>query len=152
MATDATICYLIKNNKILLQKKTKKLFGGGNWNGPDGKIKENETPLEGVKREVLEEINVKILDPEELGFLKFFKGGELFFNCHVFITKNFEGQPKSGKEGIVKWFDFNEIPFNEMWPGDKLWMHLLFQEKKFEGEFHFDDTLKEVLDYKLNVI
>lgn len=152
MATNATICYLVKGNKILLQKKSKELFGGGNWNGPGGKIKENETPLEGVKREVLEEIGVKISNPEQLGFLKFFKGDEPFFNCHVFITKDFEGEPKSGREGIVKWFELNEIPFDQMWPDDKFWMHLLFKGKKFEGDFHFDESLNEVVDYKLKVI
>jgi hypothetical protein len=31
-------------------------------------------------------------------------------------------------------------------------MPLLFKGKKFKGDFYFDENLKEILDYKLNVI
>jgi 8-oxo-dGTP diphosphatase len=152
MATDATICFLIKENKVLLQKKSKELFGEGKWNGPGGKIKENESPMECAIRETLEEVSVSVRDFNKCGFLKFFKGDEPFFNCHVFSAKQFEGEPKSGREGVVKWFDFSEIPFNEMWPDDKIWMNLMLQGKQFEGEFYFDDTLNEILEYKLDVV
>ena len=51
----ATICEIIKDEKILLQYKAEGKFGEGKWNGPGGKIKPEETPLEGVIREVQEE-------------------------------------------------------------------------------------------------
>jgi len=152
MATTTTLCYLVKDNKILLQRKSKELFGGGKWNGPGGKAKENETPLECAKREILEEVGVTATELEKNGVITFFKGDELFTTCNVFKIKNFNGKPRESREGIVKWFDFNEIPFKQMWPDDKFWMPLLFQGKKFEGIFHFDNELKEILDYKVNVV
>lgn len=152
MVTETTLCYLIKDNKVLLQKKSKGLFGGGKWNGPGGKLKENEDPRECAKREILEEADVKISEPEKRGFLKFFKGKELFIISHVFVANEFEGEPRSRREGIINWFNFNDLPFNEMWPDDKFWMPLMLQGKDFEGDFYFDDNLKELLNYKLNVI
>ena len=152
MATTTTLCYLIKNNKILLQKKTKELFGGGKWNGPGGKTMENETPFECAKRELLEEIGVKAVEAEKHGVITFFKGDELFTTCHVFKIKEFSGEPKESREGIVKWFDFKDLPFDQMWPDDKFWMPLLIQGKRFEGDFHFDENLEQLLDYKLNVV
>lgn len=152
MVIHVTLCYLIKDNKVLLQRKSKELFGGEKWNGPGGKIKENENPLECVKREISEEIGVKVSNLKNYGLLKFFKADELFMVCNVFVTNEFEGEPKSGIEGVVKWFNFNNMPFKEMWPSDKIWFPLILQGKKIEGNFHYDKDLKEVLDYKINVI
>jgi 8-oxo-dGTP pyrophosphatase MutT (NUDIX family) len=152
MATTTTLCYLIKDNKILLQKKTKELFGGGKWNGPGGKAKEKETPLECAKRELLEEIGVKAIDLEKSGVITFFKGDELFTTCHVFKIKKFNGEPKESREGIVEWFEFEDLPFNNMWPDDKFWMPILISGKKFEGTFYFDSDLKKLLRHDLNVI
>ena len=55
----ATICEIIQEEKILLQLKKAGKFGEGKWNGPGGKILSNETPIEGVKREVYEETGLK---------------------------------------------------------------------------------------------
>lgn len=41
-----------KNERILL---TKIKYGSGNWTLPGGHLESNESPIEGVKREVLEE-------------------------------------------------------------------------------------------------
>jgi len=152
MVTETTLCYLIKGNKILLQRKSKGLFGEGKWNGPGGKLRENEKPEDCIRREVLEETGIKIFNIEDHGVLNFFKGNELFITCHVFATNEFEGEPMQGREGVVNWFNFNDLPFNEMWPDDKFWMPLMLQGKKFEGNFYFDNYLKEILYYKLDVV
>ena len=152
MVIHATLCYLIKDNKVLLQRKSKELFGGEKWNGPGGKLNQNENPQECAKREISEEIGVKVLNLKNYGLLKFFKADELFMVCNVFVTNEFEGEPKPGMEGIIEWFNFNNIPFKEMWPSDKIWFPLILQGKKFEGNFHYDKDLKELLDYKINVI
>ena len=55
----ATICEIIKDGRLLLQRKAKGRFGEGKWNGPGGKIKPEETPDEGVIREVKEETGLK---------------------------------------------------------------------------------------------
>lgn len=49
-------------NRILLVKIT---YGSGNWTFPGGHLEENESPIDGVKREVLEETGY-VVDVEHL--------------------------------------------------------------------------------------
>ena len=69
--TQATICEIIKDEKILLQYKAAGKFGEGKWNGPGGKIKPEETPLEGVIREVKEETTLTIALDGVVGVTEF---------------------------------------------------------------------------------
>lgn len=39
---------------------------------------------------------------------------------------------------IPNWFNFDEIPFNEMCYGDRLWLPLLLEGKKFNAYFLYD--------------
>ena len=62
----ATLCQIIKDDKLLLQKKSQGLFGAGKWNGVGGKLKPNETPKDGIRREIYEETGIT-KDDIELG-------------------------------------------------------------------------------------
>jgi 8-oxo-dGTP diphosphatase len=152
MVLRTTLCYLVRDGKFLLQHKSKGLFGEGKWNGPGGKLQENEAPIEGAKREIFEETSVRADGLEECGLLNFFKEGELFITCRVFKTQRFEGEPKDSREGKVKWFAPSEMPYDMMWPDDRHWMPLLFEGKKFQGDFMFDSELKEIKSHKIKVI
>ena len=61
---NATICEIIHDGKLLLQRKAAGRFWEGKWNGPGGKVDPGETPMEGVLREVREETGLTIHDPE----------------------------------------------------------------------------------------
>jgi len=56
---EATLCFLINENKILLGMK-KRGFGQGKYNGFGGKPQSNETILEAAVREMQEESNIKV--------------------------------------------------------------------------------------------
>jgi len=148
---NATLCHIIKDRKFLLQKKSQGLFGGGKWNGVGGKLKTSESPEECARREVLEETGLKILDLKYHGVLNFYFGDrkELDWVVHVFSTRNPQGEPKSGEEGILEWFSFEEIPFAKMWEDDKHWIPLLFEGKRFQGKFYFDEEGERLLDFDL---
>lgn len=36
------------------------------------------------------------------------------------------------------WFDLDKIPYQDMWPDDILWYHLLFKKQQFEAYFLFE--------------
>lgn len=44
-----------------------------------------------------------------------------------------------------KWFDHEDIPWDDMWPDDRLWYPYIFDDKYFNGYFKFDgmDTMLE---------
>lgn len=149
----ATVCHILKGERLLLQKKSKGLFGADKWNGVGGKLKQNETPEEGAKREVFEETGLKILNPEFHGILSFYFGDrkEPDWIVYVFSAKALEGKPRPSEEGLLRWFALKEIPYDEMWQDDRHWLPLLLRGNKFEGSFYFDKEGKELLDFNLKV-
>jgi hypothetical protein len=51
-----------------------------------------------------------------------------------------------------KWFHVDEIPYDEMWSDDKLWLPFLLNNKKFKGYFLFNADEKTILNYQVNEI
>jgi len=127
------------------------LFGGGKWNGVGGRLKPSESPEVCVRREVFEETGLKLLNLKFHGTLNFYFGDreELDWVVHIFSTTNFEGKPKSSEEGELRWFDFEEIPFEEMWGDDRYWLPLVLKGQNFCGNFYFDEEGKKLLDFDL---
>lgn len=154
MSTIATVCHILKGEKLLLQKKSKGLFGADKWNGVGGKLKPNETPEDCVKREVLEETGLRILNVNFHGILNFYFGNRSERNwiVYVFSTKAFEGKLRSSEEGTLRWFTFEEIPYDEMWQDDKHWLPVLLEGKNFEGDFYFDEEGKKLIDFNLTIL
>ncbi|MDR2540809.1 MAG: NUDIX domain-containing protein [Candidatus Peribacteria bacterium] len=120
----------------------KRGFGIGKWNGAGGKIHEGETVVQGGLRELEEEVGVR-LQEEDLhyrGFLAFRyeDSGEKKndTDCSVF-TANYNGEVIESEEMMPKWFNLEEIPFDEMWPDDKVWLPELLKGENFRYEFTY---------------
>jgi len=140
-----TLCFLVKDNKILLAAKKRSLSGFdvaiGKWNGVGGKIDPGETIEVAAIRETYEEIGVKINEQhlEKVGNIKFYFKDKPEWNqhMHIFLVKNWEGEPKETEEMLPRWYSHNEIPFESMWQDDKYWLPAVLTGKKIEGEFNF---------------
>ena len=155
MTVNATLCYIMKNKKVLLLKKTKGLFGGEKWNAPGGKIKENETAEECAVREVREETGLRVDGLEHVGILNFFKNGQKNrpnWIVYVYLTKDFQGKLRESKEGVLKWFDSHRIPFKEMWEDDKFWYKYILEKRKFEGRFYFKGDFEKLIAHEIKVL
>ena len=114
-------------------------------------MKPNESPENCVKREVHEETGLRISELKFHGVLNFYFGNRkgIDWVVHVFSTNVFEGKVKSSKEGNLRWFNFEDIPFDEMWGDDRYWLPLVLKGKSFKGNFYFDDERKTILDFDL---
>lgn len=154
MVVYGTVCHIIDDKRTLLIKKAAELFGGGKWNGLGGKIHPNESPEHACIREVLEESGLIVSSLKYHGLLKFWfgDGSEPDWIVHVFSTNSFEGQLKEGIEGILRWIEFDKIPYQEMWGDDRYWLPLLLEGKTFYGEFYFNKEGTKLLDQKLKEI
>ncbi|MDI6855418.1 MAG: 8-oxo-dGTP diphosphatase [Candidatus Thermoplasmatota archaeon] len=154
MTTFATLCYIKKDNKILLQKKSKGLFGSGKWNAPGGKLKENELPEKCAVREVFEETGLRVNKLEKIGKLIFYtdENETPCWIVYVFLTTDFSRKLKNNYfEGELKWFDEDNLPYDEMWEDDRIWVPLLLKRKKFVGRFYFSEKFEKMIDYKIDV-
>lgn len=150
----ATLCLILKDNKILLLKKSKGLLGEGKWNAPGGKVLPNEDSKTCAVREVFEETRLMVKDPEEVGLLSFYNNGRRLspiWTVHVFLTRQFEGAPIDGREGQLKWFSIDALPFDEMWEDDQYWYRLALEGTGFEGWFYFSGDFEKLIDHRIEV-
>ena len=149
---DSSLCFVLNEGKVLLQKKSQGLFGGGKWNGPGGKIEDGETPEESAIREMREETGLVVKELQNIGILNFSNKDEKPFVVHVFISNNFSGDVTKNEEGELRWFDVESVPFDEMWEDDKYWFPNIISKKKFVGEFIFAQNFDKLIYHKVENI
>eukprot|EP00818_Percolomonas_sp_WS_P004108 CAMPEP_0117441044 /NCGR_PEP_ID=MMETSP0759-20121206/3417_1 /TAXON_ID=63605 /ORGANISM="Percolomonas cosmopolitus, Strain WS" /LENGTH=232 /DNA_ID=CAMNT_0005232857 /DNA_START=7 /DNA_END=705 /DNA_ORIENTATION=+ len=170
-----TLIFIIKKQKILLAMK-KRGFGMGRWNGFGGKIEaeKDASVREGALRELHEESFIHEL-PKKAPFNCI---GRIFFNFQEELEKSLfvvwvfccvirdesdeqlvEEQLRESEEMKPQWFAFDEIPYDSMWPDDKLWVPILLEnaQKKdniagFEAFFDFPESFDEIGEYVIDRI
>ena len=136
---------LIRKNqdgKELLLAMKKRGFGKGKWNGVGGKEDPEKGDINIVKaamRETKEEIGVKIKKMEKVAVLSFYYPykKEWDQDVHVFLVRDWQGEPIESEEMLPKWFKINDIPYNEMWDDDKHWLPQVLEGKKLKAKFTF---------------
>lgn len=146
-----TVGIVRKGDKILLGMK-KRGFGEGKWNGFGGNIEKDETPLETMKRELLEEANISAVNLVEYGMIIYqFEKNKDIIECHFFLIENYKGKPSESDEMRPKWFEISKIPYDLMWPDDRSWLPLMLEGKKFRGKVVFDKS-GEILENEIQPI
>jgi len=139
---------------MLLQLKSKELFGGGKWNAPGGKLIQGECPESAAIREVYEETGLRVEKLRFHGILNFYLGEPRRLDQVVFVfsSRNVKGRPKRSAEGRLSWFGTSSIPYDRMWQDDRAWLSLLLQGKSFIGDFHFTEGYGKLASYVLQEI
>lgn len=133
----ATLLFVIKGGRILLIRK-KRGLGAGKINGPGGRIEPGETPEQAAIREVQEELRVTPVGIEPRGELSFqFTDGYSIY-ARVFVAADCEGEPQETAEAVPLWTPIDQIPYQEMWADDALWLPYLLANRYFVGRFVFD--------------
>ena len=141
-----TILFVIRDAQILLIHK-KRGLGAGKINGPGGRLDDGETPAECAVREVEEELRITPSGVAEVGVLQFqFIDG---YSIHVWVFRagDFDGSPEETDEAVPLWTAIDEIPYDRMWPDDRIWLPLLLERRPFLGRFVFDGDA--MLDHHL---
>lgn len=121
MKRKGILCFIQKGNKILLIKAD---YGDKViWNGISGYVEEGESAEQAVLREVKEEIGVDLKESSLT-----FKGRRKVsdeLELDIFTTSEWSGTPMPSEKGIVevKWFDRNNIPFDQMYGENESWFH-----------------------------
>lgn len=122
---------------LLGMKKVR--FGAGKWNGFGGKVEPEETIEQTAAREPYEEAGITLTDMKKSGIIYFhFESGEESHEVHAFRADSYEGTPcESDEFSDLRWFHRDKMPWDSMWAGDRIWMPLLLDGKKFRGDFRF---------------
>jgi 8-oxo-dGTP diphosphatase len=143
LVVQTTLCYVLDGDKVLLIMK-KRGLGEGKWNAPGGKANSDENPTQAAIREVKEETGLTISNLKPLGFLEFiwpsFLAGKNNSRCYIFNTTDFSGELVETDECLPKWFLIKDVPYQEMWEDDIIWLPDVLGGKQVHWRFIFNDN------------
>ncbi len=101
-----TLCLIEQGSRILLQNRVK-----ADWRGytlPGGHIEPGESIVAAVRREMLEETGLTILNPRLCGVKQFPTEGGRYI-VFLFRASEFTGELASSEEGMMEWVERSEI-------------------------------------------
>lgn len=137
-----SLLFLRRDNEVLLAMK-KRGFGEGRWNGVGGKVEPGETVESAMIRETQEEIGVTPTVYEKVGDIRFdeyFKGVPTLMHVHVFTATEWTDEPTESEEMKPKWFNINNIPYEQMWSDDPYWLPQVLEGNKISADFKLDES------------
>jgi len=142
----ATLVFVIRDEEILLiDKKTG--LGKGKINGPGGKVEVGESPEACAARECHEELGITVSNLQYCGQHRFQFVDGLTIHVWVYRTGDFEGIPMETVEARPLWVSLDEIPYEQMWEDDGIWLPMLLRGERFQGRWIFEGD--RMLDYEL---
>jgi 8-oxo-dGTP pyrophosphatase MutT (NUDIX family) len=148
---NATLCFPIKDGKVLLGLKAKKI-GQGRWNGYGGGIDGEETPEQSILRELAEEakITASADSLEKVAIVDFHNTNSdgFAFTCrvHVYFVSQWEGEPQETEEMLKPtWFKKDSLPLDGMMPADREWLPVVLTGKKIIAEAYYAPFQKILL-------
>lgn len=148
-----TLLFIIKDNKILLAQK-KRGFGCGKYNGVGGKVQTNETIKQALIRETKEEINVMPLNYKKMAtinFDEFMNNENVLVKMSVFVSNDFNGVICESEEMCPQWFNLENVPYDLMFPDEKIWLPYVLNNKRIKAYFKLDKNFS-IENYKIKNI
>jgi len=102
---------------------------------------EGESNLESVLRELKEEAGISLSphDLQQIGRVIFFFEEKVDRNndCHIFWG-NYDGEFQESEEMYPQWRDIKDIPYDDMWEDDRIWLPKVIAKEGFEISSYFD--------------
>ncbi len=134
-----TLCYPIIDGKVLLAMK-KRGFGVGKWNGPGGKVEPGESIEDACLRETKEEVGIDCINLEHRGVVEFVFINNPDWNteCHIYVTMAIQGEPIESEEMLPAWYSLDQIPYNQMWEDDPIWLPGVLAGGAVNHRFYFN--------------
>ncbi len=133
----ATLVYLLHGDSVLLIRKLRG-HGAGKVNAPGGRVEAGESVEAAAIREVAEEVGVQVRGLELRALLRYDDPAQgLAMEGFAFVSSEFHGAPARTAEADPFWCRVDEIPYDEMWDNDRIWLPKILQGECIRADFHF---------------
>lgn len=145
-----TLCYILNKEKVLflLRNKKENDLNENKYIGVGGKLEKDESPKEGIIREIKEETGLNAKNVKLKGIITFILPKWENELCFVYTCDEYEGIMHECDEGELVWVDKKDINKLNLWEGDKLFLPKLFEDKLFIMKLIYDinDNLINYID------
>ena len=132
-----TLVYLVSGDSVLLIRKLRG-HGAGKVNAPAGRVEAGESAEACAMREVGEEVGIRVQALELRALLRYDDPPEGFSMAgFAFVSSNFEGTPTHTAEADPFWCRIDEIPYDEMWENDRIWLPRVLRGERIRADFRF---------------
>ena len=153
---NTTLCYLEQDGRwLMLHRVTKKNdMNHDKWIGVGGKFEPFESPEDCLLREVREETGLTLTSYRCRGIVTFILGSLTEF-MFLYTADGWEGElirDTTRNEGVLEWVPIEQVENLPVWEGDKLFFHLLREDREFFSlklVYDGDDLTEAVLDGKV---
>jgi 8-oxo-dGTP diphosphatase len=110
--------------RVLIAQRPAKGHMGGAWEFPGGKIESGETPLEGLVRELAEELSVQVLVARHLTRYQH-DYGDHRIKLYVWKVLEWQGEPRGVEGQPLRWLRLDELMQAGLLPADESIVELL---------------------------
>lgn len=131
---NTTLCYIEKDGAYLMMHRVKKVNDENRdkWIGVGGKFEPGESPHDCARREILEEVGVRVPSLRYRGIVTFVSDIYGTEYMHLFTSDGYEGEINYDcDEGRLEWVKKELVPSLPIWEGDKIFLALLNSEDRF---------------------
>lgn len=130
---NTTLCYILKGEEVLLLHRNKKKndINENKWIGVGGKLEQDESPEDGLLREVFEETGLTLLEYRYCGIVTFVSDQYEGEYMHLFTGGDFSGEMTPCDEGTLMWKPFDALFTLPRWAGDDIFLKLIKEKVPF---------------------
>jgi 8-oxo-dGTP diphosphatase len=139
------------SQRVLIAKRADDVHQGGLWEFPGGKVEAEESVEQALLREIKEELNIVVREPEPLIKIKHHYNDKSVL-LDVWRIKNYSGDPTGAEGQAIKWKSISELDAKEFPPANKTIINALQLADLYmiTGEFDSNEDFKIKLKKSLS--
>lgn len=113
---------VVRDGRVLLGRRTSAIRFAGMWDAFGGHLERGESPEEALRRELREELGIRVTSAEPLGeYDDLDPTSRETFRHHLFLVTAWDGEPHVANEehSEIRWFPPSEVEALELMPSLK---------------------------------